>query len=80
MKKTSVKVVPKTEEEVMATVQSQKQARRLLSEMAKGWSLDKWTEETAIYTKVVGVNTEELSISKKGERQWLVVKRIREGI
>jgi len=66
-------------DEVMATVQSQRQARRLLSELAKGWKLKKWDDDSAAYTRTKDGMTEELGIEKKGERQWQVVKRVKEG-
>ena len=62
--------------EIMGVVQSKRQARRLLDEIAVsgGWRAAGYIETGVLYRK----GDEELMIIKKAERQWEIVKRRRE--
>ena len=69
--------------EVIATLQSKVQARRVQDEIAQqgGWKITGGDENSIIYSRKRGDVLEELIIQKKAERQWEVCKteRILEG-
>ena len=66
---------------MLATVQSLKRARRLLDELAvEGqWKPGEYGECSIVYTRVMDSGqVEELTIYKKGERHWEVVRQTKE--
>jgi hypothetical protein len=64
------------ETEVIATLQSKVQARRVQDEIAlQGvWKLTGGDENSVVYSRKRGDILEELIIQKKAERQWEVCK------
>ena len=64
------------QEEGRPTVQSLKQARRLLDELATqgGWKADRYGEYSIVFTRTKGGFCEEMTVVKKADKQWSVVK------
>ena len=62
--------------EILATVQSLKQARRALDELAVGWKAGDYGSWSVIYEK----GKQRLYIKKKAERQWQIVKSTVEAV
>ena len=65
--------------EVLATVQSKVQARRIQDEIVKngGWKVSGGNQFSVIYARKKGDSTEELSIERRGVRQWEVHKTVK---
>lgn len=57
--------------EILATVQSLKQARRALDELAVGWKAGDYGSWSVIYEK----GKHRLYVEKKAERQWQIIKK-----
>lgn len=62
--------------EIIATLQSKVQARRVQDEIAQqgGYKLTSSDENSVTYSRKRGDVLEELTIQKKAERQWEVCK------
>jgi len=67
--------------EILVTVQSPRQARRIQNELAVqgGWVVSGVDEYAVIYARSNDGVVEELRVEKEKIRQWRVVKEVRQG-